>query len=72
MQRKRKPRPSSEQSPSGGAPGQCHCLIYHPQTPDERQQVRDKLAYARRIGDYVGIQLALAQLAGPCPAWEHK
>lgn len=48
----------------------CTCFIRHPQTPEEREQVQDALKYARGIGDHVGIQLALAQLAGPCPAWE--
>ena len=64
----RKPKqPTADQPPSGGR--QCHCIIYHPQTPQERQQVKDKLAYARRIGDYVGIQLALAQLTVKPWSW---
>ena len=48
---------------------ECHCLIHHPQTPQEQRRVEEALEYARRIGDAAGIEITLAQLSGPCPAW---
>lgn len=46
----------------------CHCVIRHPVTAEQREEVVEALGYARRVGDLTGILLALAQLAGPCPA----
>jgi len=46
----------------------CHCLIWHPSTPEERAPVVERLARSRRLGDKAGITLALAQLTGECPA----
>ncbi len=46
----------------------CHCLIRHPFTDQERAEVAQALEYARAIGDPTGIMLALAQLTGACPA----
>lgn len=39
------------------------------QTPQEQRRVEEALEYARRIGDAGGIEITLAQLSGPCPAW---
>lgn len=46
---------------------ECHCIIYHPQTPEEREKVEQMLADARSLGDHVGIMVAIAQLAGCLP-----
>lgn len=47
----------------------CHCLIKHANTPEERRAVIDALDHARRIGDSMGITVALAQLDNSsCPA----
>jgi hypothetical protein len=46
----------------------CHCIVKHPTTTAERKVVRDALAYSRKVGDSFGAMLALAQLAGKCPA----
>lgn len=43
----------------------CHHFIRHAVTNDERAQVREALKYARKVGDNVGIMLALSQLS-PC------
>jgi hypothetical protein len=42
----------------------CHCIVHHPQTAEEREKIQQMLAYARRLGDPVGMMVALAQLAG--------
>ena len=46
---------------------ECHCIVYHPGTPEERQKVVDHLEYARKIGDVGDIPIIIAQL-GPCPS----
>ena len=46
----------------------CHCLIRHPSTPEEREAVKEALAYARKVGDTTGIAITVAQLSGRCPA----
>jgi len=64
-QRRRRP---PEEAPATRR--ECHCLIHHPQTPEERLEVEHELAYARQTGDATCIAIALAQLSGPCPVWE--
>lgn len=46
----------------------CHCIIYHPQTDDERKLILKKIESMRKIGDMAGVQLALAQLNTKCLA----
>jgi hypothetical protein len=45
----------------------CHCIIRHAITPDERAEVGDVLHYSRSIGDRRGIMLSLWALQ-PCPS----
>lgn len=47
----------------------CRCFIYHLRTPEERNAGAEALERARSIGDFVGIQITLAQL-GPCKSDE--
>lgn len=51
------------------APAECWCIIHHPQTEEQRKAVQDALDNARATGDLNGVMLAIAQLTGPCPAW---
>jgi len=44
----------------------CKCIIWHPQTEDERAAVKERLDYARKVGDSVLTMIYLANLAGPC------
>ena len=45
----------------------CHCLVWHPQTPEERALVGERLDYARGCGDTSAILVHLMALTGPCP-----
>ena len=69
MKRTSRPRHPKQVGDQPAVKPECHCLIHHPRTPEEREQVDQALEYARRVGDPVGIEIALAQLSGPCPAW---
>lgn len=44
---------------------ECHCMIRHPRSAEERKRVVEALSYARSVGDTVGIMLTMAQL-GAC------
>ncbi|MDX2849268.1 hypothetical protein PV342_12515 [Streptomyces sp. PA03-3a] len=46
----------------------CFCVIAHPTTPEERDEVSKALAYARQIGDVEALPLLVARLTGSCPA----
>ena len=50
-----------------GTKDECHCIIRHPQTDEERKAIKQYLEYSRKIGDTVGIILSIAQLSGTCP-----
>ncbi|MGW3246602.1 hypothetical protein [Streptomyces sp. NPDC001070] len=50
------------------APAACFCIIAHPVTPEEREEIGKALAYARQIGDLAALPLLIAQLTGSCPA----
>jgi hypothetical protein len=50
----------------------CHCLVRHPQTPQERAQVVEALRRARELGDTRGTMLAVWALSGRCPARDGK
>jgi hypothetical protein len=45
---------------------ECHCIIRHPQTDEEREAIKRHLEYSRKTGDTVGIILSIAQLTGAC------
>lgn len=45
---------------------ECYCIIKHARTPEERKQVEEALATARRLKDKQGITIAQLQL-GHCP-----
>ncbi len=49
---------------------QCHCVIAHPTSDAEREEVVNALAYARSVNDPQGVLLQLARLTGArsCPA----
>lgn len=49
--------------PTDRAPG-CHHLFAHPTDDTEHAELADQLAYARSIGDSVGILIALNRLSG--------
>ena len=44
----------------------CHCIILHATTPDDRERVVKELDRARHAGDSKAITTALAQLSS-CP-----
>ncbi|MEU7400735.1 hypothetical protein [Streptomyces sp. NPDC044948] len=46
----------------------CHHVIAHWTTQEERQQITDAIAYARRIDDLAALPLLLARLTQPCDA----
>lgn len=48
---------------------QCHCLVRHALTTDERKAAVDNLNYSRSLGDTVGIMIGLMAL-GSCPGSE--
>jgi hypothetical protein len=50
------------------ATNKCHCLFYHPATPEEREALSKRLDYCRRIGDMNGVTIILAQLTTECHA----
>lgn len=58
--------PEPEEAPAPAR--QCWCVIAHPVTDAERAELRESIAYARRIGDTAALPLLLARLTGPCPA----
>jgi len=45
----------------------CHCIIAHPESPEEREHVVEALHRARELGDEPAVVLAMAQLTGSCP-----
>ena len=45
----------------------CRCLIWHPLTETERTEVKERLTYARSVGDKHATMIAATALAGPCP-----
>ena len=45
----------------------CRCLIWHPLTETERAKVKERLDYARSVGDRHATMIAATALAGPCP-----
>jgi len=51
---------------------ECHCLIRHAITLDERAIMAHRLEEARMIGDMNGIIIALASLSSKYPARENK
>jgi len=52
--------------------GKCHCLIKHPETPEEREQIVKALESARANCDTTAVMLCLSQLTTKCPAQEKK
>lgn len=50
-----------------GSESQCHCLIRHAITPDERARATLALNTARAAGDSLGITVALYALTA-CPS----
>lgn len=54
--------------PAANRTRQCHHVIAHWTTPDERQAILDAIAYARRIGDLAALPLLLDRLTAPCEA----
>ena len=54
------------------SPGRCKCLIWHPQTQEERDLVKERLDYSREVGDRRGIMINVIALTGHCPAREEK
>ncbi len=49
---------------------ECHCIVKHAITSDERKIARDRLDVARDLNDTYGIMLAVMTLTGQCPARE--
>lgn len=47
---------------------ECNCIIKHANSKKERKQANSNLDYYRRVGDNFGVMLAVASLAGDCPA----
>lgn len=46
---------------------ECHCIIRHAITPEEREEAKKALDSAREVGDSLGTMIALNALT-PCPA----
>ena len=49
-----------------GTKDECHCIIRHPQSEEERSAIKRNLERSRQLGDTVGIILSIAQLTGAC------
>ena len=44
----------------------CTCIIWHPETEEERAYQRERFELARNSGDMPIAMMYLASLAGPC------
>ena len=44
----------------------CHCIVRHARSPEEREEAQEALAYAKRLKDKQGITIAMLSL-GKCP-----
>ena len=64
-----KPMSRKEQKGAMKKSDDCHCIVRHARSPAEREAVKNSLAYFRKIGDSIGISMAMAQLSG-CPCDE--
>lgn len=49
---------------------ECHCIVKHAITSEERKIASDRLEVAKDINDIFGITLAVMALTGQCPARE--
>mgnify|MGYP003332018882 CR=1 FL=1 len=50
----------------------CKCIIWHPQTEEERAWQRENFERARNYGDMNIAMMYLASLAGPCLTKEEQ
>ena len=48
----------------------CSCIIWHPETEEERAQQRERFELARNSGAMQIAMIYLASLAGPCKTRE--
>lgn len=49
---------------------ECHHVIAHWVTEEDRQRIAEALEYARSVGDLAALPLLIAQLTQPCEARE--
>lgn len=45
----------------------CTCIVWHPQTDEEREMQKANFERARNLGDMATAMLYLASLSGDCP-----
>ena len=46
------------------------CIIFHPTTPEFSQELKERIAYCKKIGDTRGVESISRMLN--CPFCEHK